>query len=748
MEPISLQGYVTDNIQRNKNNIIFVMKGFDEVIYKVIYDGFCPLYPKDAVYMSKCIQLENGMYKSLNPPFVSILEDRVIIEEYFVKILRGTSFGKVSASRLYDHIYKLATDLNKKLTNFLDSVSGEYCDSFDKKLIYLICEDENKKHIISLSQTTKLLTEWHNKRSLRKLYLIGLNKNEILRSNVDLDKLYDIALTNPYKIASIPYAKCETLLEILGNTVDDMDRICGKINRYVYDQTFNQGHTCITEDSLRKRFPHYNGVVDKLFTEYYLINDSGNVYIEKAYRIETGVLTYVNYLIGMNKPLNPGLSKTGPRLDRNIYDCKTLTDEQKDAIEGALHYKLSIITGGAGTGKSEIIKEITKNLALREQTYNVCAFTGKAVSKLHSVMKNEESTTIDRLILEIKKLTRKVPSHIIIDEGSMVTIELFHRLIKAIEDRPIRLTIVGDCNQLPPIGYGNLMRELIKSERVPVFTLTSNQRIKVATEGEKTILENANALIDPTRDMKTPVKFKEGNGFYILSGGLNTVAHIIKALRNGGIPQEEILILSPYRLFLNELNATVQETYLEDSFKFEQATPGGQRVWRVGDRVMMTKNNYSIKIMNGQQGEIKEIDDEGVKVEFNGAQYTFLFDGEKAEDKEDDSDAVKKEDEEEPLLTSDLILGYAVSVHKSQGSEADYVILFIEEKSSGSSNSGNYLNNSGSSNFLNINLLYTAITRTKKTIWVVSEKHVLEKVSITPLVHKNDGLAERLKLGM
>ena len=740
METISLKGYVTDNIQRNKSNIIFVIKGFDENIYKVIYEGFCPLQAKDAVYLGKCIKLDNGMYKSLIPPFVNILEDRSVIEEYFIKILRGTSFGKVSASRLYDHLYKLSTDLDKKLTVFLDSVAMEYCESFDKKLIYLVCEDENKKHIISLSQTSKLLTEWHNKRSLRKLYLIGLTKNEILKSNVDLDKLYDIALSNPYRIASIPYAKCETLLEILGNTVDDMDRICGKINRYVYDQTFNQGHTCVTESSLRRKFPYYDSLSEMLFRDYYLIRDFENIYTEKAYRIETDVLSYVNYLIGMNNPLK-GVKNIGPRLDRNIYDCKTLTDEQKEAIEGALHYKISIVTGGAGTGKSEIIKEITKNLTLREQSYNVCAFTGKAVSKLHNVMKNEEATTIDRLILEIKKLSRKVPSHIIIDEGSMVTIELFHRLIKAIEERPIRVTIVGDCNQLPPIGYGNLMRELIKSERVPVFTLTANHRIKTANEAEKTILENANALIDPNRDITKPVTFKEGNGFYILGGGLNTVGHIITALRNGNIPQEEILILSPYRLFLDELNSTVQETYLQDSFKFEQIIPGGQRIWRVGDRVMMTKNNYSIKIMNGQQGEIKEIDDEGIKVEFNGVQYTFLFDTEMAEDKEDDPDEAKKADEEEePLLTSDLILGYAVSVHKSQGSEADYVILYIEEKNSSS--------NSGSSNFLNINLLYTAITRTKKTIWVVTEKHILEKVSVTPLVHKNDGLANRLKISM
>ncbi len=738
MEPISIRGYVTDNIQRNKDNVLFVVKGFDEVHYKVLYDGFCPLQSKDAIYLAKCIKTDNGIYKALVPPFVTILDDRSVIEEYFVKILRGTSFGKVAAAKLYDHLYSLATSMNKKLSVFLDSVAAEYCDTFSKDLIKLVCEDNDKKHIISLSQTTKLLTEWHNKRGLRKLYLLGLTKGEILRANVDLDTLYDITLSNPYRIASIPLKKCETLLAILNNEVSDFDRICGKINRYVYDQTFNQGHTCVKESDIKKKFPHFDHISELLFKDYFLIQDGENIYMEKIYEIESNVLSYITHLIGMNQPFH---KTNGPQLNQSMYDCKTLTEEQKNAIEGALHYRVSIVTGGAGTGKSEIIKEICKNLNIREQTYNVCAFTGKAVSKLHSVMKNEDATTIDRLILDIRKMARKIPTHIIIDEGSMVTIELFHRLIKAIEHRPIRITIVGDCNQLPPIGYGNLMKELIVSGKIPVFTLTTNQRIKTAVEGEKTILENANALIDINRDPKKPVKFKEGNGFYILQGGLNTVGHIIKALRDANTPMDDILILSPYRMFLEELNSTVQETYLQNSFKHEQATLGGQRLWRVGDRVMMTKNNYSIKIMNGQQGEVKEITKEGLKVEFNGIQYIFAFDDDKAEDKEDDPDEAKKDEDEEPLLTSDLILGYAVSVHKSQGSEADYVILFIEERNSGSFS--NFGNNSG--NFLNINLLYTAITRTRKTIWIVSEKDILEKISITPLVHKNDGLANRLK---
>lgn len=512
-----------------------------------------------------------------------------------------------------------------------------------------------------------------------------------------------------------------------------MERICGKVNRYVYDQTYNNGNTCISEAVLRKAFPYYDTISDMLIKDYFLTTCNNKVYINRAYLVETEVLSYVSNLIKMNATKTKDIA--GPRLDRNLYSCKTLTDEQKGAIDGALHNTISIITGGAGTGKSEVIKEVTKNLSIRDKSFNVCAFTGKAVSKLHSVMRNDDATTIDRLILEIHKQSKSISGHVIIDEGSMVTIELFHRLIKAIEEKPIKITIVGDCNQLPPIGWGNLMRELITSGKIPIFELTQNQRIKIAEGTEKTILENANALIEPGRDFNKPIVFKEGNGFHILGGGLSTISHIIKAMKSSCVSYSDILILSPYRLYLAELNTTVQEIYLDDTFKFEQKIPSGQRIWRVGDRVMMTKNNYSIKVMNGQEGIVTEIGDEGINVQFNQVIYTFEFDDGLGVDKDDDSEDAKKEEEvEEPLLSSDLIHSYAVSIHKSQGSEADYVILYLEER--GNSNR----------NFLNINLLYTAITRTRKTIYIVSDKSTLERVSMTPMLFKSDGLSDRLKL--
>jgi ATP-dependent exoDNAse (exonuclease V) alpha subunit len=149
----------------------------------------------------------------------------------------------------------------------------------------------------------------------------------------------------------------------------------------------------------------------------------------------------------------------------------------------------------------------------------------------------------------------------------------------------------------------------------------------------------------------------------------------------------------------------------------------------------MTHNNYDIGVMNGEEGKVHEITDEGLKILFKDTLHTFKFvqSGETPEDKDDDiEDAKKNKDEVEELKSCDLIHSFAVSVHKSQGSEAKYVILFLPE-------------DRNFTNFLNINLIYTAITRTKKTIWIVSSKSLLGKISQTSLPYKNDGLGERLR---
>lgn len=768
---ISVQGVVSSVIKRLKDSILFNLK-CGEVTYRINCSFFCPLQDGDVVYIAECKQITQLELDCITQPFVAIPDDKERIKEQFFKILRGSGFGVVSASKLYDHIAGLARDCEygkdfaHKASNlpslsvnrrtrysgdgvdaFLSEMSAQYNEYRSKNIPAMFANNFELKinSGINFTQACKLLSEWYNKRSLRKLYMLGLTKTEIANSDSSLDDLYDICISNPYRIASIHLNKCENILASIRRTPEPHFKTYGKVNRYVYNNTYNRNYTCTPEPELRKTFPFYDQMSKDELAEYGLVSDNGNVYTAQVYKIEMCVVNYINNLITeMAEYFNNKSKSMIPNIRQSFYECKTLTQEQEYAIDGALNCKLCVITGSAGTGKSTILREITRNLELRNKSFSICAFTGKAVARLHEIMQNNTATTIDRLIMDIKKGNTLVTSHIIIDEGSMVTTELFYRLIHAIEGKSVSITIVGDCNQLPPIGWGNIMREIMNSNRVPLFYLTKNQRIisqnseiTNATPSEskfdRFLLENANNLVNRNRDLRVPMDFQEGEGFYILPGKISTVCSILSALKNSSYNPRDILILSPYKIYLNELNSLFQSIFLNDTEKFEQSTIAGVKTWCVGDRVMMTRNNYDIGVMNGEEGIVNEITNEGLKVIFRDSLFTFKYDqgGFATEEKEDDPEAAKS-DEPEELKSSDLIHSYAVSVHKSQGSEAKYVILFIPE-------------DRVFTNFLNINLLYTAMTRTKKTLWIVSSKELLGKISMCPLNNKTDGMGAKLR---
>ncbi len=758
MNNIAIQGYVSSVITRGKDIVVFNVKTAD-LTYKVNCRFFCPIQENDGIFISECQfvnkQFDTITLEALTQPFVTIPQDQARIKEYFLKTLRGSNFGPVSASRLYDYTVELAKTLrygqefssdvddvtkhgerysSDGVIGLLNDLSAKYCDKYNSKIpeLFETKRQENKNTGINIVQAKKLLSEWYSKRSLRKLYLLGLTKNEILSCELPLETIYEICLVNPYRLPSIKYDKCDKILESIRRSVGEEEKLCGKINRFVYDQIINNANSCIYESTIRKSFPPYDTLRDKLLKDYFLIYNKDKVYLSKTYKIETSVVNYIDKLIHETAEImNTDKVKFGDM--GGFYTCKTLTEEQRKAIDGALNCRISIITGGAGTGKSTVIREIANSLRVREKNYILCAFTGKAVSRLNEIMNNTEAMTIDRLISNLNKSILKVPVHIVIDECSMVTTELFYRLINAMDEKIINITIVGDCNQLPPIGWGNLMREMMNSCRIPLFYLTANQRIiNVSKDVDRCILENANNLIDKSRDKKTPMTFKQGNGFYVLPGSKNVVLKVISELKNASYNLDDILILCPFRAELEELNQMVQHTFLNDNFKFEQEVRTGSRLWCIDDRVMMTKNNYDIGVMNGEEGVVQAITDSGINVLFKETVYTFKFNSEKVEDKDDNPDDAKKESEDVELLTSDLMHSFAVSIHKSQGSEASFVILYIPS-------------DRNFSNFLNLNLLYTAITRTRKTIWIACESETLSKISVTPLIHKIDGLSERLR---
>ncbi|CAH6418889.1 ATP-dependent DNA helicase [uncultured virus] len=448
-------------------------------------------------------------------------------------------------------------------------------------------------------------------------------------------------------------------------------------------------------------------------------------------------------------------------LESAMYGCKTLTGEQKLSIQGALAHDLCIINGGAGVGKSTVIAEIVRNLQIRDIPFAAVAFTGKAVARLQEVLKCRLAATMDRMITRANQMPEF--HHLIIDEISMVTMELMYRFVKAFPGR-YKITLVGDVNQLQPIGWGCLMRQLIATKRVPTYTLTVNQRIvkhvvdKVETDkpaglmapGEasfdRVMLENANALIDPKRDLGEPIQFRDGAGFYQMEGGAETIQTIVQQLHRAGIPESEILLICPYNEYLDNLNLIMQTTYLE---KNKKMVDQNKKLWCVGDRVMMLSNNYDINVMNGENGYVIDLTDEGVIVQFkDGAEHLFRYQSKnpqpwkhrgEAWKKAKDEDGGNGDGDDNELTIAELRHSFAVSVHKAQGNEQTFVGGLIPARRG--------KDGKLTSSFLNINLLYVMITRARRAMWLVGSEMVIGLATCKASPRRFENLCARL-IGM
>lgn len=793
-----LTGVVTELVYKSNDKhkpTIFTLKTANNIGYKVECSYFCPVSAGDACHLTVSIlDKEKKIVKTVKQPFVTLPMDKDNTIQFFMKTLKGQSFGPIGASKLYDDLAKYAKQLQygeaflekKEITKdyeykainneeryksdgvipFLSETAAEYNDTRNEKIIDLLVGKNGEsagniagvtklKSTLTRAQARKLLDEWHNKRSLRRLYLLSLTRTEIINSNFNLDELYYVCLTNPYRVASINYDKCENILNSIGKVASEEMRLFGRINRYVYDSSSSKGWSCIPLFLIKKSFPEFESKLKSnpnFINEYGMILENDRLYMKYIYNIEKSVASFIHKAVTQTAEIYEEDKLNSDMIIGNFYECKTLTDEQKTAVNNALKSRVSILTGGGGTGKSTIIREIARNLSIRGIGYVVCSFTGKAVSRLHEIMKNKNAITIDRFIMKTKerkvndaKFDISAVKHIIIDEASMVTTELFYRLLQQL-DSNVSITFVGDINQLPAIGWGSLMKELMNCGRVPTFYLTKNQRIQSSTvstgdtgetNGEKSfdraILENANNLINNKRNLSKPLEFVEGAGFYILNGSKETVGNVATALKTAGYGCDDLVVISPYRQPLKDLNVIVQDIFFPEgsTMRFNQETPTGVRVWAVGDKVMMNANNYRINIFNGDIGTVVSLNEHGVTVRFDD-ESEHLFKYTPKEEDEDGNSDVDEKSESDELFVHYLTHAFAMSVHKSQGSEYKFVILYLESK-------GNF------NNFLNINLLYTAITRAKQTLWIVCDKKVLIQAAMTPAPIRYDGLGYMLK---
>ena len=393
-----------------------------------------------------------------------------------------------------------------------------------------------------------------------------------------------------------------------------------------------------------------------------------------------------------------------------------LADEQRDGIRQAMDSKVLVITGGPGTGKTTLINAIVQILEKKERTILLAAPTGRAARRLADLT-GRDARTIHRL-LEFSPRTggfERNPGRpleldiLIVDEVSMVDITLFHHLLKALPGH-CQLFLVGDVDQLPSVGPGNVLRDVIASRAAPVVRLT--QIFRQARESH--IVLNAHRVNRGEMPILEPIN-GESDFLFIEKENPEEVLQEVKRLvseelprRYGLDPIEDIQVLTPmHRGDVGAWNLNQELGSLLNPNP--QRVSRGEKTLRLGDRVMQIRNNYQIDVFNGDIGRIEAIDAETRLVQIRFDDRVIAYD---------------------TADLDELVPAYACSIHKAQGSEYPCVVVPLHTQ--------HFV-------MLQRNLLYTAITRGKQRVVVVgSRKALAVAVDNNRIEERYTRLAERL----
>ena len=722
-------------------------KNFDAVC-----DLFCPIRQGDTIY-ALCMVGPDGRLHVSKPPFVQPAMDRDSMVQCFMRALKQ---GYGPSMKIYSTIARISGG-DESVIPFLTGIAQSWNDTHNADILFMF-------NGIDSDDVKKLLSWWHRERNLRRLYLFGLTKKEINACRMTCDEIYQRCMINPYTIPGIPIEKCDGILDRLNKRPVNEDRIRGAIIRVLWKNLHESGWTGTPTRFLSRQFPGIREHVEALRQNYDMVAEMETAYLKFPHKVETFIADYMinkrtHDPIDYDTPLDQKITTTdGTIVERlSAHYTMELSDDQRRAIQGALDHSLCIITGGAGTGKTTCLGQIIHNLELRGITYAVCSFTGKAVARIREVTKKRNPATMHRLISNTRKnqldkrstqFEKDIPlmeyEHIIIDEASMVTTELLYDFLQAYPNVK-RVTLIGDSNQLPPIGWGSMFSQALKSETIPTYRLTTNYRVYTADGERDGIILNANAIV--THDPQYPFEFVQTTNFSVIEGPIERVYDIIRGCFGGGVRAEQLVVITPYNRSLDILNRTFQDIYnvgarhLIDSRGIK---------WMIGDRVMLTENDQEIGVYNGESGTIRDITDKAILVDFgpqgchefllepshegriNYNQGTTLPYRRRGQWMDDAVDGDEGDDDHERTVKR-LIHSFAITGDKSQGSEWDFVIVYIPEFNTGS--------------FLNKNRIYTMITRSKRCVWcVVTDTDAFNIAAVKPPPFRCENLARRLSV--
>jgi len=585
----------------------------------------------------------------------------------------------------------------------------------------------------SMQKAMAVSEEYNKQFSIRDIMLMLSNYNITPDRCIDIYKKFGAESVNIIK--SNPYVLCEQGLdfnfEIAENIALDLKfapdselRICAGLEYVLRKNLFN-GHSCLPRNKLVltacKLLECNEGIADiccdrliECFRlEKEIIDNTEYVSIPAFYNAEKHIAAR---LLAVSRYINTSITVDELEIENveNRLNIK-FEDLQKKAIFEAFERGILILTGGPGTGKTTTLNAIIKLFENRNLDIELAAPTGRAAKRM-TELTGKESKTIHRLLEvewgegEERKFARNEKNPlscdvIIVDEASMIDSLLFDDLLKALK-LSCRIILVGDSNQLPSIGAGNVLGDILSSEVFPSIALK-----KVFRQAkESKIVLNAHSIIN---DEKTDFSDKTSDCFFLTRNDRFSVVNTVVELVTNRLPTayginsiNDVQILCPSKLLDTgtvNLNNLLQER-LNPHKKGEPQLSYKGFYLRIGDKVMQIKNNYDLTfvtdsgeygtgVFNGDVGFITDIDNRAgiLKVRFDDRVVTYF-----SED------------------LGQIELAYAVTVHKSQGSEYDYVILPLFDVPS---------------KLKYRNLLYTAVTRAKKMLIIVGQESIWDEMA-------------------
>ncbi|MCH5241559.1 MAG: ATP-dependent RecD-like DNA helicase [Muribaculaceae bacterium] len=445
--------------------------------------------------------------------------------------------------------------------------------------------------------------------------------------------------------------------------------------------------------------------IETLIDNERIIKSLDGLYLPVYFKAEEEAAEKIKTLIGKKEEIIEYV----PIPEKDIYGNK-LNEDQRKAIETVLKNKVTIITGGPGTGKTTTVKGIINLLLGMDKKVVLAAPTGRAAKRM-SDLTGEEAKTIHRLLgysmgrgYKNKHFDTDI---LVIDEASMLEQVLFNHLLQALKDET-KVVLVGDTDQLPAIGAGNVLNDMIESGEIPVINLTENFRQR---EGSL-IAANASAIKDGELPDKVPsndfIFVEEKNTKNIHDRLLSLVSVEIPSYT--GILPKDIQVVTPQQegpLGAKQLNIDLQERINPNAPELKR----GLKRFRLGDRVMQTSNSSQRNIYNGEVGWISNLNQEEkfLEVTFNDGKKSIYN--------------IKD--------LSELSLAYATTVHKLQGSETDYMVMAVTTEHRP---------------MLYRNLLYTGISRAKKLCVIIGEEKALETaIANKEKSHRNSNFKLRLQ---